>query len=103
MHDNFDPLRPLKEIKFQPVRDKSGMTKEVSFEAVKGPIQYRIDDAYRAKYIQPISPSDDRPTCSRSHRQGRSERGLIVGQTGPSPSERCGSHFWIRRKPNRLV
>jgi hypothetical protein len=28
----------------------AGMTKEVTFEAVDGPIQNRIDDAYRAKY-----------------------------------------------------
>jgi hypothetical protein len=28
----------------------SGMTKEVIFEAVDGPINSRIDDAYRAKY-----------------------------------------------------
>jgi hypothetical protein len=27
-----------------------GMTKEVVFEAVDGPINGRIDDAYRAKY-----------------------------------------------------
>ena len=28
----------------------AGMTKDVSFEAVDGPINDRIDDAYRAKY-----------------------------------------------------
>ena len=28
----------------------SGMTKEVTFEPVDGPINSRIDDAYRAKY-----------------------------------------------------
>ncbi|MGB7988872.1 MAG: DUF2255 family protein [Candidatus Methylophosphatis roskildensis] len=28
----------------------AGMTKEVSFEPVEGPISDRIDDAYRAKY-----------------------------------------------------
>jgi hypothetical protein len=28
----------------------AGMTKEVTFEAVDGPINNRIDDAYRAKY-----------------------------------------------------
>ena len=28
----------------------AGITKEVSFEAVQGPINDRIDDAYRAKY-----------------------------------------------------
>jgi hypothetical protein len=28
----------------------AGMTKEVAFEAVEGPINVRIDDAYRAKY-----------------------------------------------------
>jgi hypothetical protein len=28
----------------------AGMTKEVSFEPVEGPINDRIDDAYRAKY-----------------------------------------------------
>ena len=28
----------------------AGITKEVSFEAVEGPINDRIDDAYRAKY-----------------------------------------------------
>ena len=28
----------------------AGMTKEVIFEAVDGPINDRIDDAYRAKY-----------------------------------------------------
>jgi len=28
----------------------AGMTKEVTFEPVDGPINYRIDDAYRAKY-----------------------------------------------------
>jgi hypothetical protein len=28
----------------------TGMTKEVSFEPVEGPINDRIDDAYRAKY-----------------------------------------------------
>jgi len=28
----------------------AGMTKEVTFEAVQGPINDRIDDAYRAKY-----------------------------------------------------
>jgi hypothetical protein len=28
----------------------AGLTKEVSFEAVDGPINDRIDDAYRAKY-----------------------------------------------------
>jgi hypothetical protein len=28
----------------------AGMTKEVAFEAVEGPINDRIDDAYRAKY-----------------------------------------------------
>jgi len=28
----------------------AGMTKEVTFEPVKGPINNRIDDAYRAKY-----------------------------------------------------
>lgn len=28
----------------------AGMTEEVSFEAVDGPINNRIDDAYRAKY-----------------------------------------------------
>jgi hypothetical protein len=28
----------------------AGMTKEVTFEAVDGPINDRIDDAYRAKY-----------------------------------------------------
>ncbi len=28
----------------------AGMTKDVSFEPVNGPINDRIDDAYRAKY-----------------------------------------------------
>jgi hypothetical protein len=28
----------------------AGMTKEVTFEAVAGPINDRIDEAYRAKY-----------------------------------------------------
>jgi hypothetical protein len=28
----------------------AGMTKEVAFEPVDGPINHRIDDAYRAKY-----------------------------------------------------
>jgi hypothetical protein len=28
----------------------AGMTKEVTFEPVEGPINERIDDAYRAKY-----------------------------------------------------
>jgi len=28
----------------------AGMTKEVAFEAVEGPLNDRIDDAYRAKY-----------------------------------------------------
>ena len=28
----------------------AGMTKEVTFEPVDGPINHRIDDAYRAKY-----------------------------------------------------
>jgi hypothetical protein len=28
----------------------AGMTKEVSFEAIDGPVNDRIDDAYRAKY-----------------------------------------------------
>lgn len=28
----------------------AGLTREVTFEAVKGPINDRIDDAYRAKY-----------------------------------------------------
>ena len=28
----------------------AGMTKDVSFEAVNGPLNERIDDAYRAKY-----------------------------------------------------
>jgi hypothetical protein len=28
----------------------AGMTKEVTFEPVDGPINSRIDDAYRAKY-----------------------------------------------------
>jgi hypothetical protein len=28
----------------------AGITKEVTFEPVDGPINYRIDDAYRAKY-----------------------------------------------------
>lgn len=28
----------------------AGLTKEVTFEPVKGPINHRIDDAYRAKY-----------------------------------------------------
>ena len=28
----------------------AGMTKEVAFEAVNGPINDRVDDAYRAKY-----------------------------------------------------
>jgi hypothetical protein len=28
----------------------AGMTKEVAFEAVEGPLNGRIDDAYRAKY-----------------------------------------------------
>ena len=28
----------------------AGMTKEVAFEPVEGPINDRIDDAYRAKY-----------------------------------------------------
>ena len=28
----------------------SGLTKEVTFEPVDGPINSRIDDAYRAKY-----------------------------------------------------
>jgi hypothetical protein len=28
----------------------AGMTKEVTFEAVDGPINHRIDDAYKAKY-----------------------------------------------------
>ena len=34
----------------------AGMTKEVAFEAVNGPIQDRIDEAYRQKYAKsPIS------------------------------------------------
>ena len=36
----------------------AGITKDVSFEAVQGPINVRIDDAYRAKYkgSQYLSP-----------------------------------------------
>src|SRR2546423_8243207 len=32
----------------------AGMTKEVSFEPVEGPINDRIDDAYRAKYHEDL-------------------------------------------------
>lgn len=32
----------------------AGLTKEVGFEAVDGPINDRIDDAYRAKYASSL-------------------------------------------------
>ena len=49
----------------------AGMTKEVTFEPVDGPINDLIDDAYRAKYRwQPVSQLDDRRTRSLRDSQG---------------------------------
>ena len=47
-----------------------GMTKEVTFEPVDGPINYRIDHAYRAKYRQPVpQPHDRRARSLRDPKQ----------------------------------
>ncbi len=42
-----------------------GMTREVTFERVEGPIIDRIDDAYRAKYHSARISADDRRTRPR--------------------------------------
>ena len=61
----------------------AGMTKEVAFEPVDGPINDLIDDAYRAKYQrQPVPrPDDQRPRPLRDG-QGHAARHrcLIVAQ-----------------------
>ena len=47
-----------------------GMTKEVTFEPVDGPINDRIDHAYRAKYRQPVpQPHDRRARSLRDPKQ----------------------------------
>lgn len=48
----------------------AGMTKDVSFEAVDGPINDRIDDAYRRKYAgdQYLEPMIGAPTRSATVR-----------------------------------
>ena len=51
----------------------AGMTKEVTFEPVDGPINDRIDDAYRAKYhgspyLSPMIGTAPAPRRSRSYR-----------------------------------
>jgi hypothetical protein len=53
----------------------AGMTKEVTFEPVYGPINNRIDDAYRAKYHEEHIPQpDDRRPCAHRDSQGDAAR-----------------------------
>ena len=54
----------------------AGMTKEVTFEPIEGPVNDRIDDAYRAKYrgSPSLTKSDDRHTRPLSDSQGHAER-----------------------------
>lgn len=53
----------------------AGITREVTFEPVDGPINDRIDDAYRAKISrQPVPQSYDRRPCPRSDSQGHATR-----------------------------
>ena len=64
----------------------AGMTKEVTFEPVDGPINDRIDDAYRDEIPwQPVSQPDDqrtRPLRDSQDRRGRSMPDLLRENTG---------------------
>jgi hypothetical protein len=56
----------------------AGMTKEVTFEQVDGPINSRIDDAYRSKYHDsPYLNPDDQRSRSRCDSQGETTPGMI--------------------------
>ena len=52
----------------------AGLTREVTFESVDGPINDRIDDAYQAKYKSSLIPQfDDRHACPCRDRQDHAE------------------------------
>jgi hypothetical protein len=56
----------------------AGMTKEVAFEPVDGPVNDRIDDAYRAKYrASRTSARGRRPQSSRA-KEARTSRPIAA-------------------------
>ena len=56
----------------------AGMTREVTFEPVEGPINDQIDGAYRAKYRDSEIPQpDDQRTGARRDRQGHAAEQTI--------------------------
>jgi hypothetical protein len=53
----------------------AGMTKDVAFEPVSGPINDRVDDVYRSKYARKSLPEgDDRRTCASGNGQDNATR-----------------------------